>query len=94
MELYGTKDPWRDLPVSGMVPWVSGAPGLRVTARHMVETVVAGTRLALSLPYEGLLGRFVARWAGDLNERYLALEADGLATWCSALAAKNQPNEA
>jgi uncharacterized membrane protein len=72
--------------------WVSRAPGLRITGRHMVETTAEGTHVALSLRYSGLLGRLVARWVGDLNEHYLSLEASGLMKCCSALAPKtNRP---
>jgi hypothetical protein len=71
--------------------WVSRAPGLRVTGRHILENAIAGTHVTLALRYEGLLGRLVARWVGDLNERYLSLEARGLMTRCSALAAQANP---
>jgi hypothetical protein len=66
--------------------WVSVAPGVRVVARHWVEPAVDGCRVTLSIRYEGLLGALLARWVGDLNDRYLALEADGLKARCVALA--------
>ena len=68
--------------------WISRAPGVRVTARHAVEASALGTRVTLSIRYEGWLGLLLARWVGDLNERYLALEASGLQARCIALAAK------
>jgi hypothetical protein len=68
--------------------WVSVAPGVRVTARHTVEAIAMGSRVTLSIHYEGLLGAWLARWTGDLNERYLAMEANGLRAHCIDLAAK------
>ena len=68
--------------------WISCAPGVRVSARHAVEASSIGTRVTLSIRYEGLLGILLARWVGDLNARYLTLEANGLKARCAALAAK------
>ena len=68
--------------------WVSVAPGVRVVAGHYIEPCADGCRVTLSIRYEGLLGRWLARWTRDLNERYLALEANGLKTRCVALAAE------
>lgn len=58
--------------------WVSPAPGVRVIARHWVEPRGADSRATLSLRFEGLLAGLVARLTRALNERYLALEANGL----------------
>jgi hypothetical protein len=84
---------WRvtELQPGAGFTWVSRAPGLRVTGRHIVENAIEGTHVTLALRYEGLLGKLVARWVGDLNERYLSLEARGLMTRCSALAAQANP---
>lgn len=81
---------WRvtELNPGASFTWVSRAPGVRVTARHAVEAIPTGARATLSIRYEGLLGGWLARWVGDLNARYLALEADGLRNHCAALAAK------
>jgi hypothetical protein len=68
--------------------WVSRAPGVRVTARHTAEAIRIGSRVTLSIHYEGLLGGFLARWTRDVNARYLALEANGLKARCIELAAK------
>jgi len=83
---------WR---VTGLEPdvgftWVSIAPVVRVTARHSVEATEGGSRATLSIRYEGSLGRWLARWVGSLNDRYLAMEAEGLKSRCTGLAA--QPN--
>ena len=59
--------------------WVTRSPGVRVRAEHGVEPVGGGTRVTLSVRFTGLLGPFVARLTRRLNERYLALEAKGLA---------------
>ena len=58
--------------------WVSTGPGLRVTARHTVESVDNESQVTLSIQYEGLFGPLLARFVGKLNDRYLALEANGL----------------
>jgi hypothetical protein len=81
---------WR---VTGLNPgaefsWVSRAPGVRVTARHAVEAAAIGCLVTLSIRYEGLFGAWLARWTRHLNERYLALEANGLQARCTELAAK------
>ncbi len=65
--------------------WVSVAPGVRVTARHTVDTSGDGSCVTLSIHYERLLGRLLARWTRDLNERYLAMEANGLKARCTNL---------
>lgn len=67
--------------------WVSRAPGVRVTAEHTAEARAGGTRVTLSIRYERMLGALLARWVGELNDRYLALEANGLQARCVALAA-------
>lgn len=66
--------------------WVSTAPGLRVTGSHAIEPVAGGCHVTLSIRYEGLLGPLLARWTGDLNERYLAMEAIGLKACCAGWA--------
>ena len=78
---------WRvtDLNPGASFTWVSRAPGVRVTAQHSAEAIADGTRVILSIRYEGLLGGLLARWVGDLNESYLAMEASGLKKRCAAL---------
>jgi uncharacterized membrane protein len=58
---------WRvtELNPGASFTWVSRAPGVRVTAQHTAEAIARGTRVTLSLRYEGLLGSLVARWVGD-----------------------------
>jgi hypothetical protein len=57
---------------------VSVAPGVRVVAKHWIDPVPDGCRVTLSIHYQGLLGPILSRWVGDLNDRYLVLEASGL----------------
>ena len=70
--------------------WLSVGPGVRVTACHRVEQAPGGSRVTLSLCYEGLLGRWLARWVGALNDRYLDLEAQGLKSRCVELTAPSR----
>jgi len=81
---------WRvtELEPGAGFTWISRAPGVRVTARHMVEGIPAGTHVALSVHYGGRLGALLARWTGELNDRYLAMEANGLKARCVDLAAR------
>lgn len=58
--------------------WVSKAPGVHVTAHHFVEPSPAGTRVTLSLRYDGWVGKLLARATRGITERYLDLEAAGL----------------
>ena len=51
---------------------------MRVVAKHGVEPLAEGARATLSLRFSGLLGPLVARVTRGLNQRYLALEAQGL----------------
>jgi hypothetical protein len=83
LRIYQPKLPpalWRvtELTPDGGFTGVSVAPGVRVTARHAVEATTTGSRVTLSIQYEGLLSTLLARWTGELNERYLAMEANGL----------------
>lgn len=66
---------------------VSVAPGVNVTARHRIDAIPSGCRVSLSIHYKGLFGRWLARWTGDLNDRYLGMEARGLQERCTELAA-------
>jgi uncharacterized membrane protein len=81
---------WRvtELNPGASFTWVSRAPGVRVTARHTAEASAIGSRVTLSIRYEGLLSALLARWTRHLNESYLAMEADGLKARCTQLASK------
>jgi uncharacterized protein YndB with AHSA1/START domain len=58
--------------------WINKAPGIIVTARHAVEPIARGTRATLAINYDGLVHPLIVWMIGDLNDRYLALEANGL----------------
>jgi uncharacterized protein YndB with AHSA1/START domain len=67
-----------ELEVGRGFTWVTRSPGVRVAAKHVVAPMARGARATLSIAFSGLLGSLVARLTRGLNERYLALEADGL----------------
>jgi uncharacterized membrane protein len=67
--------------------WESWAPGLRVIARHSAEPRGAGSRAKLTLRFEGMLAGLFARLLSGLNNRYLAMEAEGLKERSEALVA-------
>lgn len=75
---------WRvtELEANGGFTWASTAPGLRVVARHNIESLDDRCRVTLSISYEGLLGPLLARLTGRINDRYLAMEAAGLKAKC------------
>jgi hypothetical protein len=81
---------WRvtELNQGASFTWVSRAPGVRVAARHTAEEIAIGTRVTLTIQYEGLFGAMLSWWVGELNARYLEMEADGLKAHCSDLAVK------
>jgi len=58
--------------------WENRAPGIRVIARHSVEATASGSRVTLSLRYQGLLARILAHLTRNITNRYLKMEADGL----------------
>jgi uncharacterized protein YndB with AHSA1/START domain len=71
---------WRivELAEGRRFAWVTGGPGVRAVAEHSVEPIDRGSRVTLSVRFEGLLASLVARLTRDLNRRYLELEAAGL----------------
>jgi hypothetical protein len=58
--------------------WVSRGPGLQVTGKHWIKPTATGSTAELSVTYEGLFGALLAWLTGGINDRYLALEANGL----------------
>ncbi len=71
---------WRilELAEGRRFTWVTGGPGIRAVAEHSVEPIDRGSRVTLSVRFEGLLASLAARLTRDLNRRYLELEAAGL----------------
>jgi uncharacterized membrane protein len=66
--------------------WVSRGPGLKVTGRHTVQATQGGSRVTLAIEYSGFFGALLARLTQGLNERYIALEANGLKSQSEASA--------
>jgi ligand-binding SRPBCC domain-containing protein len=58
--------------------WVSRAPGMQVTGTHAITATEGGSRVTLSLHYEGAVGRWLARLTRGITERYVGYEAEGL----------------
>lgn len=75
---------WRvtELDADRGFTWVSNVPGLRVTGKHWIEAMNDGCRVTLSIHYGGLLGPLLARCTLKVNDRYLAMEANGLKARC------------
>ena len=58
--------------------WVTRAPGVQVLGWHGVEPNGAGSKAMLTLHFSGFLAPLIARIYRGLNERYLAMEENGL----------------
>ncbi len=59
--------------------WVATGPGVRTTARHLLERLDAGTtRVTLAVEQAGPVGAVMGRVYRRLTDRYLSAEADGL----------------
>ncbi|HUL42796.1 MAG TPA: SRPBCC family protein [Bacteroidota bacterium] len=58
--------------------WISFAPGVKVTASHLIEEIPGGSRVTLSLTYSGLFAALMARLTATINDLYLGLEARAL----------------
>ena len=54
------------------------APGMRVVARHGVDSAPGGSRATLSLELQGLFGGLFGKLTRGITERYLVFEASGL----------------
>jgi uncharacterized membrane protein len=58
--------------------WVATGPGVRTTARHVLEERDGRTRVTLAVEQAGLVGRLMGRFYRGLTDRYLATEAEGI----------------
>lgn len=58
--------------------WETHSPGLRVIGGHVVEPRDGGSRVALSVRFEGVFGGLAGAILKKLNDQYLQLEAAGL----------------
>lgn len=77
---------WRvtELEPGRSFTWITGGAVMRATARHFVEPAAVGSRVTLSVEYSGLFGWFLALMTSGVNDRYLALEANGLKARCES----------
>ncbi len=62
--------------------WITRNPGLVIAAGHVAEPVGRGSRVTLALDFSGFLAPLIARIFGNLNQRYLTMEAQGLRRRC------------
>ena len=67
-----------DIQPNRSFTWRSGAPGVYVFAHHSIEPTPTGSRVTLSLRYNGLLGGVLGWLTAGITNRYLAMEASGL----------------
>ena len=58
--------------------WVASGPGFRAYGRHYIEVTPGGSKVTLSVQYDGPLASFFSRFTSDINNRYIAMEAAGL----------------
>jgi hypothetical protein len=63
--------------------WVATGPGVRTTARHLLEELGTGsTCVTLAVKRTGPTGAVVGRFHRHLTDRYLTAEAEGIkARW-------------
>jgi carbon monoxide dehydrogenase subunit G len=65
-------------PAARTFAWVTRAPGVQVVGRHGVEAKGTGSKATLALHFSGFLAPLITRLYRGLNERYLAMKANGL----------------
>jgi uncharacterized membrane protein len=59
--------------------WVATGPGVRTTARHLLEDLgPGGTRVTLAVEQAGPVGVVMGRFYRRLTDRYLTAEAEGI----------------
>lgn len=68
-----------EVEVGRSFTWQARGPGRLTTATHRIEPAAQGSTVVLGVRQEGPVGLVVGRLARSLTERYMALEADGLA---------------
>lgn len=72
--------------------WVNSVPGVRVVATHVVVPFGERSRVTLSVRFDGLLAGILGFATRKLNNRYLALEAQGLKSRVEACAVAGRQN--
>ena len=68
-----------ELEPSRSFTWVATGPGVRTTARHLLEELgTGGTRVTLAVEHAGPVGVVMGRFYRRLTDRYLTAEAEGI----------------
>lgn len=62
--------------------WINRSLALRVVANHTIDPIAIGSRVKLTVTFEGWLAWVVAPLAGKLTAQYIELEANGLKRRC------------
>jgi hypothetical protein len=62
--------------------WVKDSPGLKISAKHILESTKEGTSFVNSISYEGFFARLAYAISRSLTEKYIAMEANGLRCVC------------
>ncbi len=62
--------------------WVRGGLGVLVTADHEIASDVDARKVTLRLQFTDMLSGLFAGLTADINERYLAMEAEGWRKRC------------
>jgi hypothetical protein len=72
-----------ELEPSRSFTWVATGPGVRTTARHLLEELGTGTtRVTLAVEQAGPVGVVMGRFYRGLTDRYLTAEAEGIKARC------------
>ncbi len=70
-----------ELEPSRSFTWVATGPGVRTTARHLLEDLgPGGTRVTLAVEQAGPVGVVMGRFYRRLTNRYLTAEAEEIKT--------------
>ena len=76
---FPTKYVVTELEPSRSFTWVATGPGVRTTARHLLEDLgTGGTRVTLAVEQAGPVGGVMGRFYRRLTDRYLTAEAEGI----------------
>lgn len=62
--------------------WVSQNPGIVVAGLHSIEPIPEGSKVTLSVRFNGFLAPLVCLLTANLTRKYLGLEAAGLKARC------------
>jgi hypothetical protein len=65
-----------------LLVWIKESPGLKISAKHFLESTNEGTSFVNSISYEGFFARLAYSVSRSLTEKYIAMEANGLKSVC------------